>query len=879
MITEKILEAFLQCPLKAHYLLSGRSPPRNEYEEFYGWIERIHADRVRLAVSSERTTDASRAIGPLMHEDISTHPHALERVNKSTLVAPVRFFSRARISDLDRVKFGLDGFVIGNLYGKVPTHGVAIIGPDFRKSRVALRPLVRRARRALDALRVLESGSAPRLVINRHCETCGFRDECRQRAVDTDDLSLMSGLKKAELAAAHKKGVFTITQFSHTFRPNRRRKRVRHEWALQALSIREKRTHVLVSPQLPSRDPAQHVLFLDVEGDIDANSYYLIGVLQVSAAGIAQHSFWADSPEQEEIIWKHLVDVAGGLADFRIFHYGSYETTFLRRMGRRYPAYKPAVAARLRECATNVLGLIHGHVHFPTLSNGLKDIAVHLGFRWTEPGVTGLQCALWRRRWEHEPDVQLRDAITTYNAEDCAALRVVVNTLYAIRDGGPGSDVVDAGTLKTQSLLGKFKKNVFILPELEFINNCAYFNYQRERILLRTDANVRRALRREARAIQRKPRVNSIVEFRSPTLCPRCGVERPYRHKRLKKTQIDLRFGPGYIKRWVTEYRSRQYRCRSCRKTWFLKKYLAVGTKYGRNLGCWLVYQTIAHKQSSGAIIEILGEAFGIHIYRQKVQIQKHDFAEFYRGTYQSVLRRIAHAPMVQVDETKVNILGATGYVWVFAAQDDVAFVYTGSRDGSILGRVLEGFRGVLVSDFYAAYDSMPCAQQKCLVHLIRDMNDDLFRNQLDAELRDLVQAFSGVLKPIIETIDEHGLKCRRFKKHKALVEEFLDDVAVREYRSEVAEKCRTRIVKCGEKLFTFLDHDGVPWNNNGAENAIKDFAMLRRSIGGVSTENGMGDYLVLLSIRQTLKRRGFGFLEFLLSGKRDLERFSTRAQ
>jgi uncharacterized protein YprB with RNaseH-like and TPR domain len=729
----------------------------------------------------------------------------------------------------------------------------------------------------VDALRVLASGPAPRLVINRHCETCGFRDDCRRRAVDTDDLSLMSGLKKAELAAAHKKGVFTITQFSHTFRPNRRRKRLRHEWSLQALSIREKRTHVLVPLELPSRDPGEQVLFLDVEGDTAASSYYLVGVLQVSAAGTAQHSFWADSPEQEETIWQRLVDLAEGLADFRIFHYGSYETTFLRRMGQRYSAYKPAIAARLRERATNVLGLIHGHAHFPTLSNGLKDIAVHLGFRWTEPGVTGLQCALWRRRWEHEPDVRLHAAITTYNAEDCAALRVVVDALYAIRDGGLRSDVVDAGTVKTHNLLGKFKKNVFVLPELEFINNCAYFNYQRERILLRTNPTVRRALRREERAIQRKPRVNSIVEFRPPTCCPRCGVERPYRHKRFRKTQIDLRFGPGYIKRWVTEYRSAQYRCRSCQKTWFLKKYLAVGTKYGRNLGCWLVYQATAHKQSSGAIIEILGEAFGIHIHRQKVQINKHKFAEFYRGTYRSILRRIAHAPMVQVDETKANILDATGYVWVFAAQDDVAFVYTGSRDGSILGRVLEGFRGVLVSDFYAAYDSMPCAQQKCLVHLIRDMNDDLFGNQLDADLRDLVQTFSGVLKPIILTIDEHGLKRRQLRKHKESVEEFLDDLAVREYRSEVAEKCRTRIVKCGEKLFTFLDHDGVPWNNNGAENAIKDFAMLRRSVGGVSTESGMSDYLVLLSIRQTLKRRGVGFLDFLVSGKKDLERFALR--
>ena len=60
-------------------------------------------------------------------------------------------------------------------------------------------------------------------------------------------------------------------------------------------------------------------------------------------------------------------------------------------------------------------------------------------------------------------------------------------------------------------------------------------------------------------------------------------------------------------------------------------------------------------------------------------------------------------------------------------------------------------------------------------------------------------------------------------------------------------------------------------------ENAIKDFAMLRRSVGGVSTESGMSDYLVLLSIRQTLKRRGVSFLDFLVSGKKDLERFALR--
>jgi len=34
----------------------------------------------------------------------------------------------------------------------------------------------------------------------------------------------------------------------------------------------------------------------------------------------------------------------------------------------------------------------------------------------------------------------------------------------------------------------------------------------------------------------------------------------------------------------------------------------------------------------------------------------------------------------------------------------------------------------------------------------------------------------------------------------------------------------------------TFLSHDGVPWNNNNAEHAIKAFARLRRAIEGLST-------------------------------------------
>ncbi|GAJ03539.1 unnamed protein product, partial [marine sediment metagenome] len=78
------------------------------------------------------------------------------------------------------------------------------------------------------------------------------------------------------------------------------------------------------------------------------------------------------------------------------------------------------------------------------------------------------------------------------------------------------------------------------------------------------------------------------------------------------------------------------------------------------------------------------------------------------------------------------------------------------------------------LSDFYSAYDSVNCVQQKCLIHLIRDINNDLFKNPFDEELKQLGQEFTAVLVPIIETVDHYGLKRRNLNKHRAKVERFL---------------------------------------------------------------------------------------------------------
>lgn len=128
----------------------------------------------------------------------------------------------------------------------------------------------------------------------------------------------------------------------------------------------------------------------------------------------------------------------------------------------------------------------------------------------------------------------------------------------------------------------------------------------------------------------------------------------------------------------------------------------------------------------------------------------------------------------------------------------------------------------------------------------------------------------------MIDTVDRYGLKTRFLKKHLPSVDRFYRELSRKNFGSEVSKKCKERFEKNREELFTFLRYDGVPWNNNNAEHAVKAFAMLRHVINGVTSEKGLRDYLILLSVCQTCKYMGVDFLGFLRSGEKDLEVFAS---
>jgi hypothetical protein len=139
-------------------------------------------------------------------------------------------------------------------------------------------------------------------------------------------------------------------------------------------------------------------------------------------------------------------------------------------------------------------------------------------------------------------------------------------------------------------------------------------------------------------------------------------------------------------------------------------------------------------------------------IYNFKQTISLH-----YRSLYNDILNELLNGTVLYIDETSANLRSETGYVWCITNGSSVYYFYRDSREGSFLIDMFKTFRGVLVSDFYTAYDR----KQRCLVHLMRDFNEEIQNHPYDFELKSLGANFSKILRSLVTTIDKYGFKKR----------------------------------------------------------------------------------------------------------------------
>ncbi|QDU89461.1 Transposase IS66 family protein [Pirellulimonas nuda] len=889
-ICTKIVVSYVECKRKAYYLLHGE--PQGTAHDLDLVLER-RADAIRKTYLASIEGDITQRIAGVAGAESSPRVLAGDLVAACDAITR-KYSTRRRESSEPHLVVGAQSFtkkhrfalafaayVIGQSETILPEHGVlASLGGKPKRVKVA--SLFPQVRSIVDDLRELSRADAtePPLILCEACSTCVFRDRCRLEAVETDNLTLLDRMTPKLLKKYARRGVLTVNQLSYLFRPRRARKRSpaaqpSFNIELQALALRTKKIYLHDAPKLHEQ-PVE--IYLDIEGIPEQGFDYLIGLLIRKGNEVTTRSFWADTRADEPRIFQECIDTIQSLPqDARLYHYGSYEKRAFQRVQEGHGLKCDALIGRL----TNVNSMIFGKIYFPTYSNRLKDLGKFLGVSWSAANSTGIQSLAWRFLWEDTGNDEYKQRLLTYNREDCDAVRIVADELRCLSMAAHERPDVD---VPTTSKRNSTKSGLEIHETFDRILKSAHLKYQDQRITIRPETakiqSKQDTPKKKRRATsRRKPsgRANKIIHVprkRTCLSCKRAGLKRS--RKTSEHSLIELGRTKNGCKRFVVKYVGHQAFCPEC--TYYYPPPAIKRLRahiFGRSIKCWAVHFRIVLRLPIRVISDLLDTLISEHVAASSVSGFVGDIADEYAATEELLESQLLASRHLHVDETKINVRGVDCYAWVVTDGQHVLLRFSESRQISVVEGLLKQYEGVVVSDFYGGYDCLTCKQQRCLVHLIRDLNEDLWKNPFNQDYELFLSKIRDMFVPIFEDVGKHGLKSRYLKKHMKAVDQFYRDVIEgQDSGSELGEKYKKRFRRYRESLFRFLIEDGIPWNNNMAERSLRHLSVQQKISGCFFGQSGADDYLRLLSISQTCRFQDKPFLDFLLSGERDIDQF-----
>jgi len=794
---------------------------------------------------------------------------------------PVIFTTSHALRQEDKLEVCFVGYVLSMIHGTLPLKGKVIL---LNASETSVR-LHDGINRIIPAINLLETWcnllpEPPAVILNKHCPYCEFQHVCRPIAEKEDSISLLGRISAKDLTRYEKKGIFTIKQLSFLYRPPKRNRRFKsrptaHKYELQALALRT--GNIYLHGEAVAIPHAATEIFFDMEAVPDSNFYYLIGAIVHESGTSQSFQFWANSQSDEASIWNDFVNLINHYPTCPLFHYGSFERNAIQKMGKLYNTPTELILKRL----FNVNSCIFGKIYFPVKSNSLKDICRYIGLSWTSKDASGLQSIAWRYWYDETGNQNYRQLLLTYNHEDCDNLSMLIAKLRDIAANGAHLSEIRFADIEGGSITENASN---IVGSFNNILKSAHGSYEQAKIVLKNKSkNAILTLEEKGSKLKRSPvhrKIHKVVRVRRGRTCPR----HPGRALKLLETEAtrtitDLIFTKRGVKIIVTQYSGMQGYCTACNSPWNPPAMRRLGPvqNYGHGLQAWLAYHRMALRLPFDKISQLFEEMFCEKIAAAQVHCLIEQLSRYYVFTEELLLKKILASNVVHADETTINIKGSSQYVWVITDGLHVVFRHTEGRDASIIHELLDGYSGVLCSDFYSGYDSVECAQQKCWAHLIRDLNDDLRKSPFDAELETFVSSVRDLIVPIFEAADKYGLKTRHLRKYCKSVDQFYErQISGRTYRSDLMNTYQKRFSKYRDKLFVFLHSDGVPWNNNMAERALRHIAV-QRKISGSFGKDAIMQYLLLLSITQSCRFQNKSLLQFLLSGEKDVDKFVGR--
>jgi transposase len=348
----------------------------------------------------------------------------------------------------------------------------------------------------------------------------------------------------------------------------------------------------------------------------------------------------------------------------------------------------------------------------------------------------------------------------------------------------------------------------------------------------------------------------TIVVF--PELCPKGHGELPFpsASKWHSHVQIDL---PEPGKPVVTEFLVGSSYCAACGKYHSAGGRVA-GSLYGPRLHALVCYWKYSLGLTLLKIQKLLREQYNLELSTGQLSEIITRTAKKFADGYEDLKTSLHDQSHLHVDETGWRLDGRNAWLWSFSNQDVSVYVIDPSRGQGVVEEILgEVFGGVLCSDFYGAYHKINADKQKCWSHILRDLHNLNKKEPDNIEL----QYFASRLQNFFDRGKDLRAKkaagedvTKQLKRLKGDTERF----ACRKFRHPELQTLAKRLVKYRREMYTFIEKNLEPTNNN-AEREIRPAVLMRKTSYGNRSDQGRKNQAILMSMIRTADKRSQNFV------------------
>lgn len=255
----------------------------------------------------------------------------------------------------------------------------------------------------------------------------------------------------------------------------------------------------------------------------------------------------------------------------------------------------------------------------------------------------------------------------------------------------------------------------------------------------------------------------------------------------------------------------------------------------------------------------LVDHLWGLHISEGALCAMCEEAARAGKRTYEAVLADARASPVLHVDETSWRQNGRNGFVWTVSTPRERYYQFSTSRAGYVARRLVgDDYEGVVVSDFYTAYDQFAGVHQRCWAHLLRDLHELADQQPDDA----VVAAWVARVQALYQRAATWAAQAQsRSPSERTAARHEFEDALLTVCREPSTSRRQTTLAERMERylpeLFMFVADAAVPATNNAAERALRPLVVARKVSGGTRSARGSRTRMILQSLVATWELRG----------------------